>query len=76
MIWLWAKLKGYLALAGLIIVALATAYIKGRKGGAAGAHAEAAKQTNRIQKQFDKIDAQKPDFGKAIENLRKRSLDP
>lgn len=76
MSWLFGKLKGYLALAGVILVALLTAYAKGRRGGSQAARAEATKATQKTQAKFDKIDSAKPDFGKAIGNLRKRSLDP
>lgn len=76
MIGLWMKFKGYVALLGLIIVALLTAYVKGRRGGTAAAQAEATKASQRIQRKWDQIEGKTPDVGQALKNLRKRSLDP
>lgn len=76
MSWLFGKLKLYAALLGASIVGVAIAYAKGRAGGLRSAKGEAAIRTSKTLEEFSRIDASTPDFGKAINNLRKRSLDP
>lgn len=74
--WLWAKLKGWAALVGAMVLAMGYAYWKGRRGGIADAQVEVQKKTTKVQERFDEIDRSKPDFDGAIRDLRDRSLEP
>lgn len=71
-----SKVKTLLATAGAIIVAVAIAFLKGRKSGKLDMQADITKETHKVEKQFQKIDAGPADFDGAIGSLRKRSLKP
>lgn len=67
------KLKGWLAAAGVVLVALLYAYARGRRGGITAAHTEAQKKATKTQEKWTEIDNRTPDLDGALDSLRKRS---
>jgi uncharacterized membrane protein YdjX (TVP38/TMEM64 family) len=74
--WLYGKLQAYLAVAGAIIVAIAVAFLKGRKSGKEAVVTSINKQERKVNDQITKVDAQRPDLDASLERLRKRAKEP
>jgi hypothetical protein len=73
MTWLYGKLQAYLAVAGVFIVAIAYAFLRGRSAGVQASATSINKETQQANAKFEKIDSQLPDFDGAIGKLRDRS---
>lgn len=71
--YLFGKLKGWLAAAGVILLAVGVAFLKGRKAGKSSVEATIHKETQKVEQKFHKIDAAPADFDGAISSLRKRA---
>lgn len=71
--WAFGKVQAYLATAGVIIAAVAYAFLKGRASGVKSSTDSIAKQTQKVNEKFQEIDSQRPDFDGAIGRLRQRS---
>lgn len=71
--YLFGKFKGWLALAGGLIAVIGWAFWQGRREGKQAALDRIHEQDRKLQHEFDKIDAQRPDFDGSIERLRKRA---
>lgn len=70
---LWGKLKGGLAIAGAVIVAIGIALLKGRADGKRYMEAEQQRKRDALQKEYDRIDAGPVDPRGAYQRLRDKS---
>lgn len=68
-----SKLKTFAALCGAFFVALAIAFLKGRKAGVAHMESEQQRKRDALQQHYDEIDARPVDPGAAYDSLRERS---
>ena len=73
LLYLGSKLKGWIALAGGIVVTAAFIFLKGRSAGVASERAKVKKEHERIQNKWNEIDNRPVDFDDAIGGLRRRS---
>lgn len=71
--WLYGKAKGYLALAGALVLAVGYAFVRGRAAGVKHSTDSIAKETQRVNEKFRHVDEQRPDFDAAVDSLRKRA---
>lgn len=71
--WLFSKLKAYLAVAGAIVLALGYAFLKGRTAGVQASTSTINRETQKVNAEFQKIDSKRPDFDRSITNLRNRA---
>lgn len=69
----WGKIKAGLAIAGLVIIAIGIALLKGRAEGKAFMEAEQQRKRDALQDEYDRIDAGPVDPGPAYGRLRDRS---
>lgn len=67
------RLYSFLAAIGAALAFVAAVFIKGRRAGIDSAAAKQGKRNDAIQKQFDAIDAGKPDLDGAVKRLRDRA---
>lgn len=65
-----SKLKTFAALCGAFFVAIAIAFLKGRKAGVAHMEAEQQRKRDALQQHYDEIDARPVDVGGAYDRLR------
>lgn len=70
---LWGKIQGWVALAGVILAAIAVAFVRGRSEGKAYMEAEQQRKRDALQQHYDDIDRAPADPGAAYERLRHRS---
>lgn len=70
---LWARVQGWVAFAGLILAAVAVAFLKGRSEGKAYMEAEQQRKRDALQQHYDEIDRAPADPGAAYDRLRDRS---
>ncbi len=70
---LLGKIKGALAIAGAVIVAIGIAFLKGRKAGVQHIEAEQQRKRDALQQHYDEIDNRPFDVGRAYDRLRERS---
>lgn len=75
MIWLWGKIKVWLAFAGIVIAAIGVAWMNGRKAGAEHIESEQAKKRDALQQHYDEIDGRGLSPDDAYKRLRERSSD-
>jgi hypothetical protein len=74
---LFDKIKGYLAIAGTIVLAVGFAFLKGRSQGKQVATKQITtdinKQAQKVEKKLEKVDNQPVDFDAAVKRLRDRA---
>jgi hypothetical protein len=70
---LQAKLYGWLAVAGALVLAIGAAVLKGRSWGKQEAQAQITHQQEKAREAIDKVDSKPIDFGAAVDKLRNRS---
>lgn len=73
---LQAKLYGYLAIAGALVLAIGAALLKGRSWGKQEAQTQITNQQEKAREAIDKVDSKPIDFGDAVSRLRQRSGGP
>lgn len=71
--YLTSKLTRWLAILGVILAAVGTAFLRGRSSGKASGTIALQKKTQKTNEKFQRIDAAKPDFDGAIGKLRNRA---
>lgn len=67
-----AKLKTFAALCGAFFVAVAIAFLRGRKAGVTHMEAEQQRKRDALQDHYDEIDSRPVDPSAAYDGLRQR----
>jgi len=70
---LWAKAKGWLALAGAVIAAVGIAFLRGRAEGKRILEAEQQRRRDKLQEHYDEIDREVIDPPRSYDRLRSLS---
>ncbi len=73
MLWLFGKLKAYLAAAGAIVLVLTLVFTKGRLAGSAAERTKQQSQARKRTEKFNEIDASRPDLDASLGRLRDRA---